>query len=526
MAKKIIVRLCAVALSVMFLFALLGCVSTEREGVYFQSTKKAYYSFGQTDMYFWDASNKFNCLEAGIWTWPTVIGPLYFWVVRPIYDAVDLALVSPLWDICCMPRDYYLQHNFIFHLKITDEDGKALQGAVCKLPGGTKVTSDENGIVWAEEMSRAKTIGAVVDCQGYYSHKEHERASMCRIDKKFLEEPKLVRMHRIGHRVEKVDVCTQLTNIGLRPKGFDCVAGDWVAPAGTGMVAHLYVSAEIAIRKDRKRDACVCFSLPENDESRFSKLIVSESSDGTIGENHYKMWTLNDPRKRISSLLGGFSIPFAFRSHQSATAEDCDIYGVIWSYCMMDKDNLTAWFHYSYNKQPGEKSFEWTTPVLHLKMPTDDSNGNTVKGRFSLNPLEDDGNGERRRNDVMSKRIDVNGPATDAPVLTIFGTDCKALTEEEAKKIDKDRYAELDIKIGGDDSPCSKDGRVKYSSGLKGGVERWHYERAPDEGEFWLYLDDNYVRVHKPGCKKFEKGRGRHCKMPGGGQFGVCCGGP
>lgn len=525
MKKKVIVRLCAIALTGMSLFALLGCASTERKGVYFQSTKNAYYSFGRTDMYFWDASKKLNCLEAGILTLPTVIGPIYFWIVRPIYDTVDMALISPLWDMCCMPRDYYLQHNFIFYLKITDEEGKALQGAICKLPGGTKVISDENGIVWAEEMANAETIGAVVDCQGYYSHKEHDRVSMCRIGKKFLEEPKLVRMHRISHQVEKVDVCKQLTNVELRPRGFDCVAGDWVAPAGTGKVAHLYVSAEIAIRKGSERDAYVVFSLPENDESRFSKLIVSESSDGTIGENHYKSWALNDPRKRISSLSGDFSIPFAFRSHQSATTEDCDIYGVIWSYAMMDKNNLTAWFHYSYNKQPGEKSFEWTTPILHMKMPTDASNGNAVKGCSRLNPREDDGKDDGRKNDVMSKHIDINDPTTGTPFLTIFGTDCKVLTEAEAKNIDKKRYAVLEIKMGGDVSPYSKDGRVKYSTGLKGGVERWHYERAPDEGAFWLYLDDDYVRVHKPSCKKFEKGRGRHCKMSDGGQFGECCGG-
>ena len=129
------------------------------------------------------------------------------------------------------------------------------------------------------------------------------------------------------------------------------------------------------------------------------------------------------------------------------------------------------------------------------------------------------------KGDSRVNRFDVNDPVSGKPVLSLVGTGYKALSAEEAKMIDTNRYTVLKVAIGEDVAPYSNDGRIKYSSGFKGGIERWHYEQAPDEGDFWLYLDEDYIRVHKPDCKKFEKGRGRHCKMPGGGQFGDCCGG-
>ena len=127
------------------------------------------------------------------------------------------------------------------------------------------------------------------------------------------------------------------------------------------------------------------------------------------------------------------------------------------------------------------------------------------------------------KSDSNVNRFDVNDPVSGKPILSLLGTGFKFLSAEEAKNIDHEKYAVL--KISTDASPYSSDGKIKYSSGFKGGIERWHYERAKDAGEFWLSLDEEYVRVHKPDCKKFEKGRGRHCKMPDGGQFGDCCGG-
>ena len=130
------------------------------------------------------------------------------------------------------------------------------------------------------------------------------------------------------------------------------------------------------------------------------------------------------------------------------------------------------------------------------------------------------------RGDSKVNRFDVNDPVSGKPILSLVGTGCKALSAEETKKIDHEKYAVLKINVDKHASSYSKDGRIKYSSGFKGGIERWHYELAPDEGDFWLYLDEDYIRVHKPDCKKFEKGRGRHCIMPSdGGQFGDCCGG-
>ncbi len=129
------------------------------------------------------------------------------------------------------------------------------------------------------------------------------------------------------------------------------------------------------------------------------------------------------------------------------------------------------------------------------------------------------------KRDSNVNRFDVNDPVSGKPILTLVGTGYKVLSAEEAKNIDHEKYAVLKIGTDAHASSHSSDGKIKYSSGFKGGIERWHYERAKDEGEFWLYLDEDYIRVHKPDCKKFEKGRGRHCKMPDGGQFGECCGG-
>ena len=136
------------------------------------------------------------------------------------------------------------------------------------------------------------------------------------------------------------------------------------------------------------------------------------------------------------------------------------------------------------------------------------------------------GCGQPKKIGASSARVaEVRDPVAGMPVLSISGMDNKVLTEAEAKSIDTNRYAILEVKINEKTPEYSKDGKVKYSLG-RGFYEQTYYEAAPDEGPYWMCLDEEYIRIHKPGCRKFERGRGRHCKLTEkSGQFGQCCGG-
>ena len=126
--------------------------------------------------------------------------------------------------------------------------------------------------------------------------------------------------------------------------------------------------------------------------------------------------------------------------------------------------------------------------------------------------------------DSQANRCDITDPDTGLPIMSILGTDSHFLTEEEADEIDGREYAVLKITVTKPKSMYSKDGRIKYSSGFKGPLERTAYEKGPDEGPYWLSLDGEYIRKHLPECAKFEKGRGRHCQPDEGFQFDACCG--
>lgn len=124
------------------------------------------------------------------------------------------------------------------------------------------------------------------------------------------------------------------------------------------------------------------------------------------------------------------------------------------------------------------------------------------------------------KEDMRMNRLDIVDPSSGEPVLTLSGGNSRIVSPDEAEKIDRKNYAVLKVTITPDEPRYSKDGKIRYSKGLRGSIERWHYEHDPDEGPYWLYLDSDYVRAHKRGCRKFEKGRGRHCR---GGEFGECC---
>ena len=120
-----------------------------------------------------------------------------------------------------------------------------------------------------------------------------------------------------------------------------------------------------------------------------------------------------------------------------------------------------------------------------------------------------------------SNSIDGRAPATGISVVTITGNGGKVLTEEVVRHVDTNKCIKINEKV----PEYSKDGRIKYDKG-RAFYEQKYYEAAPDEGLYWMCLDGEYIRVHKPGCRKFEKGRGRHCKLTEeSGQFGLCCGG-
>lgn len=125
--------------------------------------------------------------------------------------------------------------------------------------------------------------------------------------------------------------------------------------------------------------------------------------------------------------------------------------------------------------------------------------------------------------DSQVNRCDITDPDTGLPIMSISGSNSRFLTEEEADDVDHREYAVLKITIKRPTSLYSRDGRVKYSSGLKGSFERREYEKGPDEGPYWLSLDGSHVRTHLPGCSKFGKGRGRHCQPDEGIIFDVCC---
>ena len=143
---------------------------------------------------------------------------------------------------------------------------------------------------------------------------------------------------------------------------------------------------------------------------------------------------------------------------------------------------------------------------------------NEIKNVFSVSEW-----GWNCYEDSQVNRSDIKDPDTGLPIMSIIGSDSHFMTEEEADDIDHGKYSVLKITLTRPTSIYSKDGRIKYSSGLRGSLERKAYEEGPDEGPYWLALDGSYIRAHLPGCTKFEKGRGRHCQPAEGISFDVCC---
>ncbi len=362
--------ICVSILCLLILFALSGCRSTlsaPRSGDYFQSTRLAMNHWGRAGRDGW-SGGRINCLAAGVMTLPTVVGPLYFWGVRPVVDTVDMAVVSPVMDIACLPYDYALNHwqrrIFVF----TDPEGKPFPGVGAEVvETGLKFCSDEQGRI---EFMAKDHVTLKVDTSRFYCRWPYEFGSDVskeyvggiRMPKEREREIQVMRKGRVSQR-EMLAVKVIMPGIDA-DYGFDCFEGDWVTPHGRGRETNLVFRAsgnsEAQLRVDVR--------LPEEELSGFEMCPA-----GKYGEPLLRSWGCHtNSFKSMRLEKWDRRGPVAFRSHRRGSDEGQDVYGVIDGMQISRKDHFGACeleVRISVNVQRGNDGFEWEDHLTRNDAP-------------------------------------------------------------------------------------------------------------------------------------------------------------
>ena len=138
LSKKLLGRFVAV----MFIAVILNGCLAPRTGEYFLSTREAGKRWGRAGSYW---GEPMDCVSAGFLTLPTVVGPIFYWIIRPVYDTVDWVVISPAVDVACLPMDFYLRTWRRVKLHWVDDKGLPCVGVRLRLPSGSVQTSDEDG---------------------------------------------------------------------------------------------------------------------------------------------------------------------------------------------------------------------------------------------------------------------------------------------------------------------------------------------------------------------------------------------
>lgn len=375
----------------LILSILCGCRSTfpmPRTGEYFQSTRRAVDFWGYAGRDGW-GGGRINCLDAGAMTLPTVVGPLYFWVVRPIADTIDVAVVSPVVDVACVPCDYVLNHWQRRLFLFVDPDGRPVPGVDAEVvETGDRFRSDDQGHI--RFMARDH-VTLRVDATRFYCRWSHDIGSD--VMKEYVsnlrmptERERTIQVIRKKHMSLRMMHAVRVLMPGLDSDYyFDCFEGDWVSPYGRGKETNLVFRASGNSEPQLRVDV----RLPEEELSGFE-----ECPRGKYGEPRLRSWSCHTNSFKVMRLeMGDRMIPVAFRSHVCGSDARQDVYGMIDGARISRKGRFGVCeleLRISVNSKRGEDGFEWADHLdkndapAAFKYPEGEvcSNGLHVRGFF------------------------------------------------------------------------------------------------------------------------------------------------
>lgn len=317
---KILVALFAIAI-------ICGCMSP-RTGKYFISTREAGKRWGYAGSYW---GEPMGYVKAGITSFPTVVGPFYYWFVRPVYDTVDWLIISPTVDVVCLPLDFYLRTWRRVRLHFVDETGKPCVGVRIRLPSGNVQTSDADGdmdfMTWVEtnDDCSPKLLNEEYYQKSYISFQRYKET----YGKRYVPVTKVQEIRL--RRKQKLSPCTDVNIVTFMPGfnkavAFDLFAKDWLPPYGSGVETNLLIEMRF---EDPTTDLFV--TLPGDKSGGFSAFRrVYGGDDCAVHE--WMKWGQNTniiQSLEIMDQMGTDDYAFCIRadSHNQTN----NVYGVIMS---------------------------------------------------------------------------------------------------------------------------------------------------------------------------------------------------
>ena len=373
-----------------------GC-TVPRTGEYFISMREAGRSWGNAGSYW---GEPMGYAKAGIVSFPTVIGPLYYWFVRPVYDTVDWFVISPTVDIVCLPVDFYLRTWRRVKLHIVDENGEPCAGVKMRLPSGNVQTSDEEGnmdfITWREYDGEhsPKLLN-----EEYYQ-KSYIAFQMARetIGKRSVPVAKVQEIQL--RRKQKLSPYTDGNIMTIvpahnKPIPFDLFAKDWVVPYGTGTETNLIIELKYD-NQDKRTD--ISLTIPDGKDGGFCPFIRVQGEDSGLYE--WQKWGQNKMIEKSLSFvysMGVYNHAFCISPKTNNGSTDDNIYGVIRSIGVpWDLQGLGVplfFFRYRLNAR-GADWFEWA-----------DSNAKEQELMFRIGNIDVCDTGEFRLKDACGNDI-------------------------------------------------------------------------------------------------------------------------
>lgn len=309
-----------------------GCLSP-RTGEYFISTSEAHKKWCYVGPY-WCGS--LNCLGAGLLTLPTVVGPLYFWVVRPVYDTADLVIISPVVDIIHAPVDYYLQNWRHVKLHFVDEAENPCSGIRIRLPSGNVQTSDEDGnmdfFTWTSQAQKCKRDPEILNDEYYKNSRIFFQVSKEKVGRRYVPVTKVQEIRMV--RKQKISPCIDANIITFLPEydksfAFDLFKKDWVSPFGTGIETNLLVEMRFNYPSTE-----ILVSVPDGKAGGFKMLRKVNGNHQDLHE--WREWTDDENVSRqlrfTDEWTGRDSWAFCVRpelAEKESSASSNGVYGAI-----------------------------------------------------------------------------------------------------------------------------------------------------------------------------------------------------
>jgi len=237
LSKKLLGRFVAV----MFIAVILNGCLAPRTGEYFLSTREAGKRWGRAGSYW---GEPMDCVSAGFLTLPTVVGPIFYWIIRPVYDTVDWVVISPAVDVACLPMDFYLRTWRRVKLHWVDDKGLPCVGVRLRLPSGSVQTSDEDGnmvfFTWVKCDEAPELISGEYYKKPYIPLTKFQESYGDRyVPVTKVQEIRLRRKQKLSPCID-ADIMMFVPDYG-KPIPFDLFAKDWVVPYGVGLETNILI---------------------------------------------------------------------------------------------------------------------------------------------------------------------------------------------------------------------------------------------------------------------------------------------